>query len=298
MPRDLLSIDDLSVADIGELLDRARQLEAGSAPLIGSSLVVGLCFLTPSLRTRVGFSVASARLGADHITVVEPRFMSGMSSPESVSDTVRTISGMVDLLILRTSDSIDEIARDLPCAVINAGDNREHPSQALIDLLAIETERGPVEQLTVALCGDLTGRSVHSLLRLLTRFPPKRLVLTSPPSRADHSVALASPLADRLVVRPELRLDDVDVLYMAGLPEGVGHNRLTSEQRAKYRIDITRLAQLPTDAVILSPMPVVDELGRAARRDPRLRMFHQSDRGVSVRVALIEVLLSGLHRPV
>jgi aspartate carbamoyltransferase catalytic subunit len=248
--------------------------------------LVGLLFLEVSLRTRVGFAAAAARLGGQAIEVNERR-ASAMAMPESWADTLRVISGTVDLVVARPGRQLDraQLRPSLASSYLNGGDvgaDSEHPSQALIDLYAIEQACGPVSQLTIAICGDLRMRAVRSLNRLFTRFPPRQLVQISDPRLQDEASGV------HLECRSPWELDDVDVLYVAGIP----HGGLDEPGRARLRVDRRALEALPRGAVVLSPMPVIDEIATTARADPRVRMFRQSDDAVFVRMALIETLLS------
>jgi aspartate carbamoyltransferase catalytic subunit len=245
---------------------------------------VGLLFLETSLRTRVGFAAAAARLGGQSIDIAERRG-NAVAMPEAWADTLRVVSGNVDLVVARPGRPLDpeQLYPLLVSSFLNGGDagrRGEHPSQALIDLYAIEQARGPVCELTVAICGDLRMRAVRSLARLLARFPPRRLVAISDPRLADGSEGITEH-------RAPWDVGDVDVLYVAGIP----HGALDEPGRARLRVDRKALAALPPDAVVLSPMPVIDEIATTARSDPRIGMFRQSDDALFVRMALIEALM-------
>ena len=255
---------------------------------------MGLLFLETSLRTRVGFAAAAARLGGQSIDIAERRG-NAVAMPEGWADTLRVVSGNVDLVVARPGRPLDasQLCPLLVSSFLNGGDagrSGEHPSQALIDLYAIEQARGPVSDLTVAICGDLRMRAVRSLVRLFARFPPRRLVAISDPrlADADGDGDRDSDNGDGTAEhRAPWDVDDVDVLYVAGIP----HGALDEPGRARLRVDRQALAALPPDAVVLSPMPVIDEIATTARSDPRIRMFQQSDDALFVRMALIEALL-------
>jgi aspartate carbamoyltransferase catalytic subunit len=289
----LVSISDLDDTDIDCLLRRAREFESEALPITPPSHV-GLLFLAPSLRTRVGFSTAAHRLNASTETVDRERDSAEMSNPESLEDTIRTLSGMVDVLVVRTPTALAQAAIEAcVCPLINGGDgDREHPTQALIDLLAMEGERGPIDAVRVMMCGDLTMRAARSLLSLFARRPPASLRLVAPESRRAHGIALGALLSERTLVATLDDLADVDVLYLVGLPAGRGRAHISPGERADYTLDAARLEHLPRDAVVLSPLPVVDELDAVARRDPRVKMFEQSDRGVWLRMAVLEWAVS------
>ena len=193
--RGIASVADLDPELIRSVVDRAAVLvedDHRSQALQGAS--VGLLFLTPSLRTCVGFSVAAHRLGAQTVTVTSERGGSSMSVAESIGDTVRTMAGMVDLLVVRARGRIaSHIGPGIPCPWVNGGDDIEHPTQALVDLAAIEAEAGPVRELRIAVVGDLGQRCVRSLVAMLEHRRPRHLVLSGP-SRASRRNSVASPL--------------------------------------------------------------------------------------------------------
>jgi aspartate carbamoyltransferase catalytic subunit len=282
----IVGVDDLGTSEIRRILSRATRLRAGAPSELVRPPLVGLLFLEGSLRTRVGFAAAAARLGGQSIDIAERR---GDAVPEGWADTLRVVSGYVDLVVARPGRPL-EVSKLSPLLVssfLNGGDagrRAEHPSQALIDLYAIEQARGPVSELTVAICGDLRMRAVRSLVRLFARFPPRRLVAISDPHLADGAAGEGLPAEHR---KP-WDADDVDVLYVAGIP----HGALDEPGRARLRVDRKALAVLGPDAVVLSPMPVIDEIASTVRSDPRIRMFQQSDDALFVRMALIEALLS------
>jgi aspartate carbamoyltransferase catalytic subunit len=287
----IVGVHDLGTEEVRLILDRATGLRGGTAARLARPPLVGLLFLEASLRTRVGFAAAAARLGGQSIDIAERRG-SAVAMPEGWADTLRVVSGNVDLVVARPGRPLNasQLRPLLVSSFLNGGDagpRGEHPSQALIDLYAIEQARGPVAQLTVAICGDLRMRAVRSLVRLLGRFPPRRLVAISDP-RLDKGADGAGAPDGITEHRNPWDVDDVDVLYVAGIP----HGALDEPGRARLRVDRKALAALPSDAVVLSPMPVIDEISTTARSDPRIRMFQQSDDALFVRMALIEALLS------
>lgn len=291
MPHHLLSIDDLSDEAVARVLERAGAFEKGEPSSEPFGPIVGLVFLDTSLRTRVGFSVAASRLGGRAVEVADRR-SSVTSMPESVEDTIRTVSGMVDIVVARIGRSLDRawVTANTVGPLINGGDIgpcAEHPSQALVDQYAIEHECGPVSELTIAICGDLRMRSVRSLLRLLARRPPRAVVLISAPGIDE--VDIPPPLATLVDRRALSDIEDIDVLYVAGIP----HQALAENLRHELTVDSAVFARLPERAIVLSPLPVLDEIESSARDDQRVRAFSQSDRGVFVRMAVLEEMLRG-----
>ncbi len=287
----LLSISDLDDVDIDRILDRAealsRSLRLGGD---GTRRVVALLFLETSLRTRVGFATAAARLGWQPIEVLELR-QSPTSMTERFEDTLRTVSGMADIVVSRPACPIDRemLDKHVVGAFINAGDtgpSAEHPTQALIDLYAIEQALGPISGLRLAICGDPRMRAVRSLVHLLARRRPARLSIIAAPS---HRAAecIPPPLAAISDYRVLPELDDIDVLYVAGIP----HASLPLDERARLIVTTDALSRLPQRSIVLSPMPIIDEIDHPARSDQRMRMFWQSDQALFVRMALLEEMV-------
>ncbi|MBQ0944022.1 hypothetical protein KAK07_11820 [Ideonella sp. 4Y16] len=290
MPRHLVSVDDIRDSELESIFLRARQFRTGARDAARSSRlsgrVVGLLFLQTSLRTRVGFATACARLGWQSVSVFEQR-ASEVSMAESIDDTLRVAGGMVDLMVTRLPVPVGPVASSSPVPVISGGDAgplAEHPTQALIDVFAMEQERGRVGDLHIAICGDLRMRSARSLTRLLLRRRPRKLSLISVPALMDPVLAgNPDPILDRCQLS---EVSDVDVLYVTGIP----HQAIPEDVRDTLRVTSDVMKRLPKNAVVLSPMPVIDEIDSQARCDDRIKMFNQSDNGVYVRMAVLEAM--------
>lgn len=212
---------------------------------------------------------------------------SRVSSPESWEDTIRTVAGYSDAIVTRPAKQLDRKDSDLiaPCPLINGGEvgiGAHHPTQALIDLFAMEELVGPVETITLGVVGDPTMRAAHSLLALLTKRPPARLIIHADPEHL-REFTLPPELKDRTEYGSWADLRSVRVLYLAGIPHGC----LPLERREVLLLTAERAGHLASDCVLLSPMPVIDELAPEVRRDRRNRMFAQSDWGLYVRMAIL-----------
>lgn len=273
------------------LMDRASTLRAGGAG-IREPFVAGVLFLSSSLRTRVGFEVAALRLGGATVHHTDLRWDPKMSDAESFADTVRIMAGLVDVLVIRANvDLADELAGlDVACPVICAGDLTSHPVQALADLFAIEEMSGPVHDQRIAVVGDLTMRAARSFLHLLERFPPAELLLVAAPGRE-----LPDTVADHLRKRVRFGgMDEIvasDVISMAGLPPHREDSFIDADQRARYVLTEQLLGQCRPNTVVLSPMPVIDEISPMAALDARVRLFEQNALSVFVRMAILESVL-------
>lgn len=281
----LVSADDLSDQDVQWILARAAALATGAAPLDLRHRVIGLLFLEPSLRTRLGFAAAAARLGAQSVEVNEHR---GIETTESVSDTLQVMGAYVDAIIARPGVDLDctWLREALPVPFISGGGkgpNAEHPTQGLIDLAAMEALAGPIANVHICICGDPRMRTVRSLLKLLRRTPPAAISVIAPASWYDAET-IPSQLRGRTAFRAPWSVDDVDVLYIAGMR----HATIDLGQRQQFVVGVDLMARLPDTAVVLSPMPVIDEITSEARADYRVRVFDQSAHGLYVRIAILE----------
>lgn len=289
--RALRSVEDLTDADVGWVVSRAREHKVGgTTSLLPLAAVVGLAFFETSLRTRTGFAAATGRLGGSVVEIDAVR-TSAVSMPESVEDTLRVLAGYCDVVVARVDREL-VAPEDVRARFVSAGDRgpaAEHPSQALIDLFAIDQHAGglaDVPRLTIALCGDLRMRVARSLLALLARTPPARLVFVTD-SALEEGLELPPALVPLVERRTLDELGDVDVLHVVGMHYDV----LQGPDRDRLIVTDRHLDGLPAGAVVLSPGPVIDEMTPAALRHPTVRIFAQSDDGLFVRMAVLELLL-------
>lgn len=294
-PQHLTSISELGREGILAILDRAEAIRAHGvdrARLAGK--IVGLLVFEPSTRTRFGFHAAAIRLGASAIELNETKYQPGMSREESLSDTVRCLSGYCDALVLRhpSSAEFQQALEVSNVPIINAGCGQEsHPTQTLIDLFAIRRHFGRLEGLRIGLVGDLAGsRSSASLLQALESFAPAEVRLMAPRKRWDHPAReLPYPTAEYL---DHLDPRDLDVLYAAGLPAGKASQLLPESIRSSFRVDRRRLAQLPSKSIVLSPLPRIDEIATEIDCCSQAAYFNASDGALFIRMAVLDALLS------
>ena len=226
---------------------------------------------------------------------------SSASKGESVADTIRIISSYADICAMRHPKEgapyVASMYSKIP--VINAGDGgHQHPTQTLADLMTIRSEKGRLDHFTIGLCGDLKfGRTVHSLIKALIRYPGIRFVLISPeelrlPDYIRDDVLKANNQDFREEVRLEDALPDLDLLYMTRVQK----ERFFNEEdyvRMKdfYILDKAKLALAKDDMLVLHPLPRVNEIATEVDDDPRAVYFKQAQYGVYVRMALILTLL-------
>lgn len=262
--------------------------------------IMATLFYEPSTRTRLSFESAMLRLGGAVIGTESAREFSSVIKGETLEDTIRMVAAYADVIVLR-HDEAGAAARaamvsDVP--IVNAGDGPgEHPTQALLDLYTIHRELGRIEGLHVAFSGDLRyGRTARSLSLLLSLFPDVRLSFVAPDVVQMRPDILAL-MADRGVpyrVTDSL-LDtagDVDVLYQTRVQKERFEDPSEFDRaRGDTRIDLRIMDALPVRAIVMHPLPRVDEIDPAVDADPRAAYFRQARNGVVIRMALLEMLL-------
>jgi len=293
-PRHLLSIGDLGRDGILSILDRAEELRTKPADRYRfAGKVLGLLFFQPSTRTRFGFHSAMARFGGTAIELHETKHQPGMTHPESLTDTVRCISAYCDAVVLRHCSvaAFEESLSGSAVPVINGGSGVEHhPTQTLIDLYAIRRHFGRIEGLRVGIVGDLeSSRASRSLLQALAYFPPSELRLMLPAGEA--AGLLPETLTMRAAISHTLLAGDLDLLYMGGLPEG-GDGIYQEADRTSFYLTAERAAFLETTALVLDPLPRIDEIDPAVDVIPQARYFEQSADGAYVRGAILDAFMS------
>ena len=300
--RHLMSPLDLSVEELDELLTLANDIEKNPRKYAhaceGKKLAT--CFYEPSTRTRLSFESAMLNLGGSVLGFASAD-SSSAAKGESVSDTIRIISCYADICAMRhPKEGAPLVASQKSrIPVINAGDGgHQHPTQTLTDLLTIRSLKGRLGNLTIGLCGDLKfGRTVHSLISALIRYPGIRFVLISPeelriPSYIREDVLAANNIPFTEVERLEDAMPDLDVLYMTRVQK----ERFFNEEdyvRLKnfYILTKAKMDLAKEDMLVLHPLPRVNEISVEVDDDPRAAYFRQAQYGVYVRMALILTLL-------
>ena len=300
--RHLMSPLDFSVDELDRLLTLANDIEKYPNKYAhaceGKKLAT--CFYEPSTRTRLSFEAAMLNLGGSVLGFSDAS-CSSASKGESVSDTIRIISCYADICAMRhPKEGAPLVASQKSrIPVINAGDGgHQHPTQTLTDLLTIRSLKGRLSNMTIGLCGDLKfGRTVHSLINALIRYPGIRFVLISPeelkiPSYIREDVLRANNIPFEEVERLEDAMPDLDILYMTRVQK----ERFFNEEdyvRLKnfYILTKAKMDLAKDDMLVLHPLPRVNEISVEVDDDPRAAYFRQAQYGVYVRMALILTLL-------
>lgn len=300
--RSLLEPMDFSLEELEGIFDLADRIIADPqkyAHACDGKLLATL-FYEPSTRTRFSFEAAMLRLGGQVIGFSEPN-SSSVAKGESIADTIRTISCYADVAVMRhPKEGAPRVAAnstDMP--VINAGDGgHQHPTQTLTDLLTIRRTLGTFENITVGCCGDLKfGRTVHSLIKALSRYKNVKFVLISPeeltiPDYVRKEVLIKNNIEFKEVRTMQEALGEVDVLYMTR----VQRERFFNEDdyirlKDTYILDKEKMELAKKDMIVLHPLPRVNEISTEVDSDPRAKYFEQAKNGMFVRMALIMSLL-------
>ena len=302
MKRSLIDILDFSPEELQELIDTANDIiarpEAYRELCRGRKLAT--LFFEPSTRTRLSFEAAMYELGGNVIGFSEAQ-SSSASKGESVADTAKVISCYADIIAMRHPKEGAPLvaAMNASIPVINAGDGgHNHPTQTLADLLTIYREKGGFENLTVGFCGDLKfGRTVHSLISALSRYPGLKLYLISPeelklPSYVKKEVLSAKNINYVQTTNLEAVMPELDILYMTR----VQRERFFNEEdyirlKDSYILTPEKLVTAKSDMTIMHPLPRANEISVAVDDDPRAAYFRQVKNGKFIRMALVMKLL-------
>lgn len=302
MKRDLIDITDLTVEEIDELIAKAEDIIEHPEVYREKCRYKKLAtlFYEPSTRTRLSFESAMYELGGQVLGFHEAQ-SSSATKGESVADTARTVSCFADIIAMRHPKEGAPLVASMKATVpvINAGDGgHHHPTQTLTDLLTIKREKGRLDSLVVGCCGDLKfGRTVHSLIGAMSRYPNVRFVLISPeelrvPESVRTDLLEKNGIDYEETTSLEEAMPQLDILYMTRVQKERFFNEADYLRlRDTYILDPQKLAAAKPDMRILHPLPRVNEITVDVDKDPRACYFKQVANGKFVRMALIMKLL-------
>jgi aspartate carbamoyltransferase catalytic subunit len=286
-----------------DLLARADDIKREPHRFSGrlNGRVMAALFYEPSTRTRLSFEAAMLRLGGQTMGTDNAREFSSAAKGETLEDTIRIVSGYADVIVLRHNEegAAKRAAAVSTVPVINAGDGPgQHPTQALLDLYTIRDELGRIDGIKIAMVGDLAnGRTVRSLTYLLSKFRQIKIWFVAPPQVAmrddlkahldEHHIAWEEG-EDLDAVLPE-----VDVVYQTRIQkERFANPADYLALKGIYRIDQRALGLMRKYAIVMHPLPRVDEISPEVDDDPRAAYFRQARNGLHIRMALLDRLLS------
>ena len=300
--RHLIDPMDLSVQEIEKLLALANDIIEHKEKYseVCKRKKLATLFFEPSTRTRLSFEAAMIELGGS-VLGFSSADSSSATKGESVHDTVQVVGCYADIIAMRHPKEGAPLLASLksPVPIINAGDGgHAHPTQTLTDLLTIQREKGRLENFTIGFCGDLKfGRTVHSLIKALSRYQNIRYVLISPqelqvPDYIREEVFEENNIPYEQVESMEDVIGDLDILYMTRVQKERFFNEADYIRlRDTYILDTEKLKKAKPDMSILHPLPRVNEISTEVDDDPRACYFKQVMNGKHVRMALIMTLL-------
>lgn len=300
--RHLISPQDLTLEELDEILTLGQDIMKDQSKYahVCDGKKLATLFYEPSTRTRLSFEAAMINMGGQVLGFSEAT-SSSASKGESVADTIRVISCYADICAMRHpkegAPTVAAMHSTIP--VINAGDGgHNHPTQTLTDLLTVKTLMGRLDNMTIGMCGDLKfGRTVHSLINAMVRYPGVKFILISPrelriPSYLRKEVLDANNIEYIETNQLEKNMPELDILYMTR----VQRERFFNEEdyiRLKDSFILTeeKMQYAKKDMYVLHPLPRVNEIATEVDKDPRAVYFQQAQNGVYVRMALMMKLL-------
>jgi len=300
--RHLIDSMDFSVEELEVLFNLAEKIIRNQNDFtnVANNKILATLFYEPSTRTRFSFEAAMLRLGGKVIGFSEPGSSSVMKG-ESIPDTIRTVGSYVDIIAMRhPKEGAPRYASYYsPVPIINAGDGgHQHPTQTLTDLLTIKETKGGFSNLTIGLCGDLKfGRTVHSLIKAMSRYENVKFILISPnelqiPEYIKTEILEKKNIPFVEVERLEEVIDTLDILYMTRVQKERFFNEADYIRlKDSYILDKEKLRLARSDLSILHPLPRVNEISYEVDDDPRACYFKQVRYGMYIRMALIIKLL-------
>lgn len=293
---------DFTIDELNEIFELSHRIISNPREFahICDGKILATLFYEPSTRTRLSFEAAMMRLGGKILGFSEPS-SSSVSKGETLDDTIRIVSIYSDIIAMRHpkegAAKVASIYSNVP--IINAGDGgHQHPTQTLADLLTIESLMNGLSNHTIGICGDLKfGRTVHSLIKAMSRYKNNEFVLISPkelsiPQYIREEILEKNNIKYVEVEKLEDVIGDIDILYMTRIQK----ERFFNEEeylrlRDSYILDEQKMKIAKDDMIVMHPLPRVNEISKEVDRDKRAAYFKQAEYGMYVRMALIIKLL-------
>jgi len=300
--QDILRADQFNKEEVELIMDTARafeqDLQEGKVLDTMNGQILASLFLEPSTRTRLSFETAMLRLGGGVVTVADPK-TSSAAKGESLHDTIKTVEGYADLIVLRHPQigAAEEAAAATDKPILNAGDGAgQHPTQSLLDLYTIKKEKGTADGLTITLAGDLkNGRTVHSLVDLLLLFDVKFYFVAPPALRMPAEIV--EKLRDKGIEVTETEsleqaLAASDVLYMTRIQRERFADPAEYERlKGSYVLNQALLNKAKEGITIMHPLPRVNEIATDIDDYAGAAYFRQAANGIPVRMALLALVV-------
>ncbi len=297
----IISINDLSRDELERVLHTAAQLKAHPQPELLKHKVIASCFFEASTRTRLSFETAIHRLGASVVGFADGSNTSLGKKGETLADTISVIGTYVDAIVMRhPQEGAARLATEFSGGVpiLNAGDGaNQHPTQTLLDLFTIRETQSRLDNLSIAIVGDLKyGRTVHSLTQALAKFDGNRFYFIAP-----DALAMPSYITDTLDERGifwsrhdsiEAVIPHADILYMTRVQKERLDPLEYANVKAQFILRTADLAGARNNMRVLHPLPRVDEISTDVDKTPHAWYFQQAGNGIFARQALLALVLN------
>ena len=292
--KNLISCEQFTKQNLKELFDLADVVRANPKKYVNAldGKVVTTLFFEPSTRTRLSFESAIVRLGAKNVSTENGKTNSSATKGESLEDTIRVVTGYSDAIIMRHSfnDAAERAAKVATVPIINAGSGKgEHPTQSLLDAYTIRSQKGRLDNLKIAILGDLiNGRTIHSLIKLFGLYENIEFYGLSKENLAlpEKYIKIIEDTGNKYYKCTSFDdiPRDVDIMY---------HTRIQAERsdedlgKEEFIINKAVLDKFSDDTLVMHPLPRVDEIATDIDDDPRAIYFEQAHNGMWVRMALL-----------
>jgi len=286
-----------------KLFKRADELRVKEDNLCLKGKILATLFYEPSTRTRLSFESAMLRLGGSVISTENAKEFSSAIKGESIADTIRIVAGYCDAIVIRhyETGAALEASKISKIPIINAGDGKgQHPTQALLDVYTIYREFGRLDNLKIAMVGDLaSGRTVRSLCYLLSKFHGNKIIFVSP-----ENLKMQEDIKEYLerkgvefTEENDLNkiLGEVDIIYMTRIQKERISTYDYENAKGKYVINMNNFNLIKNGSIILHPLPHVEEINlpiHIEENDEKVAYFRQAENGLFVRMALLDWVLN------
>ncbi|MDP0588729.1 MAG: aspartate carbamoyltransferase [Candidatus Endonucleobacter bathymodioli] len=297
--KDIISISDLSRDAIELILNTAAELKHTSNQILLKDKVVASCFFEPSTRTRISFEVAIQKLGGSCVGFADDSSTSLVKKGETLADTIKVISSYVDAIVMRhPEEGSAKLASEYSSVpIINGGDGaNQHPTQTLLDLFSIKECQGKIDNIKVALVGDLKyGRTVHSLAQALSLFNVSFSFL-SPSALAMPGYILDELDAKGIKYSKASAIKEIvptsDVIYMTRIQQERFDEAEFKHVTPRYMLTNEILKTAPAHLKVLHPLPRNNEINVDVDSSPHAYYFQQAQNGIYTRQALLALILN------
>jgi len=297
----IISINDLSRDELELVLHTAARLKANPQPELLKHKVIASCFFEASTRTRLSFETAMHRLGASVVGFADGSNTSLGKKGETLADTISVIGTYVDAIVMRhPQEGAARLATEFSGGVpiLNAGDGaNQHPTQTLLDLFTIRETQSRLDNLSIAMVGDLKyGRTVHSLTQALAKFDGNRFYFIAPDALAMPAY-ITDTLDERGIVWSrhdsiEAVMPHADILYMTRVQKERLDPSEYANVKAQFILRAADLAGARDNMKVLHPLPRVDEIATDVDKTPHAWYFQQAGNGIFARQALLALVLN------